>query len=76
MNDWLSISSLQGNAREIDTFEPKVLSLPEGFHQKLIEGMRLPYSWIETSSTVGPFYWSSIEANGGDPCLRKHQLPK
>ncbi|PQE26113.1 Mg2+ transporter -like Zinc transport protein [Rutstroemia sp. NJR-2017a BBW] len=59
-----------GNARDIDTFEPKVLSLPKGFHQKLVEGMGLPYSWIETSSTVGPFYWSSIEENGGDPCLQ------
>ncbi|KAF5873431.1 uncharacterized protein Bfra_004891 [Botrytis fragariae] len=61
---------LQGNAIHPNTFEPKFLSLPNGFHQKIVDTMYLPHSWIETLSAVGPFYWSGCEQIGNDHYLQ------
>lgn len=64
-------TSLQGNAIHPQTFEPKFLSLPNGFHKKIVDAMHLPHSWIETLSAVGPFYWSGYEQNDDDLYLRE-----
>ncbi|KAF7937182.1 uncharacterized protein EAE98_001496 [Botrytis deweyae] len=61
---------LQGNAIHPNTFEPKFLSLPKGFHKKMVDAMHLPHSWIETLSAVGPFYWSGYEQNENDLYLQ------
>ena len=63
--------SLQENASHQDTFEPKTLSVPKEFYEKIVASMHLPLSWIETSSAVGPFFWSGLEQNGGNTYLRK-----
>ena len=64
-------TSLQRNAIHPHTFEPRFLSLPNGFHKKIVDAMHLPHSWIETLSAVGPFYWSGYEQNDNDLYLRK-----
>ncbi|TGO38106.1 hypothetical protein BHYA_0082g00490 [Botrytis hyacinthi] len=69
-NSFTNVTSLQGNAVHPNTFEPKFLSLPDGFHKKIVHAMRLPYSWIETLSAVGPFYWSGYEYIGNDHYLQ------
>ncbi|TEY80403.1 hypothetical protein BOTCAL_0038g00010 [Botryotinia calthae] len=61
---------LQGNAIHPNTFEPKFLSLPNGFHEKIVDAMHLPHSWIETLSAVGPFYWSGYEQIDNDLYLQ------
>ncbi|KAI9645815.1 hypothetical protein NHQ30_005250 [Ciborinia camelliae] len=66
----LETEDLQGNASHIDTFEPEVLSLPDGFHKKIVEAMHLPHSWIETLGAVGPFYWSGYAPINNDYCLQ------
>ncbi|KAF7897084.1 hypothetical protein EAF00_005312 [Botryotinia globosa] len=64
-------NSLQGNAIHPNTFEPKFLSLPDGFHKKIVSAMHLPHSWIETLSAVGLFYWSGYEHNDNGLYLRE-----
>ncbi|TGO09095.1 hypothetical protein BTUL_0180g00280 [Botrytis tulipae] len=61
---------LQGNAIHPNTFEPTFLSLPNGFHKKVVDAMHLPHSWVETLSAVGPFYWSGYEQNENDLYLQ------
>ncbi|KAH8602347.1 hypothetical protein B0O99DRAFT_606296 [Bisporella sp. PMI_857] len=54
---------LQRNVVDRETFEPKRLSMQKGTYQKIIREMHLPFSWIETSSAVGPFFWYGIASD-------------
>ncbi|TGO70878.1 hypothetical protein BELL_0651g00010 [Botrytis elliptica] len=40
------------------------------FIKKIVHAMHLPYSWIETLSAVGPFYWSGYEHIDNDHYLQ------
>lgn len=50
---------------------PKVISLPKNAYASMVKVMKLPYRGIETTSVVGPFFWSSLDHNKQDPHLRK-----
>ena len=63
-------NSLQKEVRQTDTFESNVLSLPKKIYEKMVKSMRLPLSWIETSSCVGPVFWSGVELVDGKECLQ------
>jgi hypothetical protein len=67
----LIYGSLQKNVDLPDTFEPTNLSLPKGLYKMMVETMHLPHHWIETSSCVGPFFWSTMTEVDGRPHFRK-----
>ncbi|KAG6010142.1 hypothetical protein E4U43_008624, partial [Claviceps pusilla] len=58
------------NAKDKDTFMPKVLSLPRDSYAAMIRVLRLPYRAIETTSLVGPFFWCSLDQDDDDPHLQ------
>ncbi|GAO16925.1 hypothetical protein UVI_02046360 [Ustilaginoidea virens] len=60
---------VQKNAKDKDTFMPKVLSLPKDSYASMVRLMKLPYRGIETTSVVGPFFWSSFDQDDDDPHL-------
>lgn len=61
---------VQKNAKDKDTFMPKVLSLPKDSYASMVRLMKLPYRGIETTSVVGPFFWSSFDQDDDDPHLQ------
>ncbi|OAA73871.1 Mg2+ transporter protein, CorA-like/Zinc transport protein ZntB [Cordyceps fumosorosea ARSEF 2679] len=60
---------VQTDAQDKDTFMPKVLSLPKDAYEKMVRALRLPFRGIETTSVVGPFFWSSSDHDDADPHL-------
>ncbi|PMB69586.1 hypothetical protein BM221_004230 [Beauveria bassiana] len=60
---------VQTDAQDKDTFMPKVLSLPKDVYEQMVRGLRLPFRGIETTSVVGPFFWSSYDHDDADPHL-------
>jgi hypothetical protein len=63
-------SSLQKEVRQPDTFDSDVLSLPKEQYQSMVKSIKLPLSWIETSSCVGPVFWSGITSIDGKQHLQ------
>ncbi|KAK2592486.1 hypothetical protein QQS21_009831 [Conoideocrella luteorostrata] len=61
---------VQKNAKDKDTFMPKVLSLPKDSYAAMVRVMKLPFRGIETTSTVGPFFWCSFDQDDEDPHLQ------
>ncbi|KAF1731831.1 hypothetical protein CRV24_008021 [Beauveria bassiana] len=57
------------NYSDKDTFMPKVLSLPKDVYEQMVRVLRLPFRGIETTSVVGPFFWSSYDHDDADPHL-------
>lgn len=49
---------------------PKVLSLPKDAYEQMVRVLRLPFRGIETTSVVGPFFWTSYDHDDADPHLR------
>lgn len=64
------LGSVQKNAKDKDTFMPKVISLPTDKYAAMVRVMKLPYRSIETTSVVGPFFWCSFDQDDEDPHLR------
>ncbi|KAH8716074.1 hypothetical protein HC256_004857 [Beauveria bassiana] len=60
---------VQTDAQDKDTFMPKVLSLPKDVYEQMVRVLRLPFRGIETTSVVGPFFWSSYDHDDADPHL-------
>lgn len=56
----LTKCSLQKEVKHPDTFESHTLSLPKKQYENMVKSIKLPLSWIETSSCVGPVFWSGI----------------
>ncbi|RDA90379.1 hypothetical protein CP533_5643 [Ophiocordyceps camponoti-saundersi (nom. inval.)] len=54
------------NAKDKDTFAPRVISLPKEAYEKMVRLLRLPFRGIETSAVVGPFFWSSFDQEEED----------
>lgn len=46
------------------------MSLPKEVYEMMIDKMHLPFYWIETSSCVGPFFWSTVTELDGTPRFR------
>ncbi|KAG5915768.1 hypothetical protein E4U42_007913, partial [Claviceps africana] len=61
---------VQKNAKDKDTFMPKVLSLPRDSYAAMVRVMKLPLRGIETTSVVGPFFWSSFDQDDDDAHLQ------
>ncbi|EGX97118.1 hypothetical protein CCM_01777 [Cordyceps militaris CM01] len=60
---------VQTEAKDKDTFMPKVLSLPKDVYEQMVRVLRLPFRGIETTSVVGPFFWTSYDHDDADPHL-------
>ncbi|ODA80038.1 hypothetical protein RJ55_02996 [Drechmeria coniospora] len=61
---------VQKNAKDKDTFMPKVISLPKDSYESMTRVLKLPFRAIETSSVVGPFFWSAYDQDDDDPHLQ------
>ncbi|KAM0343276.1 hypothetical protein ACHAPU_008726 [Fusarium lateritium] len=61
---------VQKNAKHPDTFLTKVISLPAERYKSMVRVMKLPYRGIETTSTVGPFFWCAHDQDEDDPHLQ------
>ncbi|KAL7931769.1 hypothetical protein V8C35DRAFT_309481 [Trichoderma chlorosporum] len=61
---------LQEDASHKDTFLPKHISMSIKNYSAMIEALHLPRMAIETSSVVGPFFWSALDRdNNGNTRL-------
>jgi hypothetical protein len=69
-----SLPRVQKNAKHPDTFLTKVISLPAEKYKSMVRTMNLPYRGIETTSTVGPFFWCAHDQDDDDPHLREFTL--
>ncbi|RDA83009.1 hypothetical protein CP532_4401 [Ophiocordyceps camponoti-leonardi (nom. inval.)] len=58
------------NAKDKDTFAPRVISLPKESYEMMVRLLRLPFRGIETSAVVGPFFWSSFDRDEEDGRLQ------
>lgn len=65
------MDSVQSDAKDKDTFMPKVISLPKDAYASMVQSLRLPYRGIETTAVVGPFFWCAYDQDDDDPHLRK-----
>ncbi|KAH7170347.1 hypothetical protein EDB81DRAFT_837221 [Dactylonectria macrodidyma] len=61
---------IQKNAKDKDTFMPKVISLPKDTYESMVRTLNLPFRAIETTAVVGPFFWSSHDQDDEDPHLQ------
>ncbi|KAI9162756.1 Mg2+ transporter protein, CorA-like/Zinc transport protein ZntB [Paramyrothecium foliicola] len=61
---------MQHNANHADTFRPNCISLPTSCYEDMFDVFRLPKSSVETSSAVGPVFWSSFDHDDDDPHLQ------
>ncbi|KPM42749.1 hypothetical protein AK830_g3773 [Neonectria ditissima] len=61
---------VQKNAKDKDTFAPKVLSLPQDTYESMVRKLNLPFRGIETTAVVGPFFWSAHDQDDDDPHLQ------
>ncbi|KAL2164543.1 hypothetical protein VTH06DRAFT_3760 [Thermothelomyces fergusii] len=61
---------LQQDAQHPETFTPCYLSLTQQAYVDMIRTWRLPLRTIETSSVVGPFFWSAFDQDDDDPHLQ------
>ncbi|KAJ6446544.1 magnesium transport protein CorA, transmembrane region [Purpureocillium lavendulum] len=61
---------VQRNAKDKDTFMPKVISLPKSSYERMVRVLKLPFRAIETTSVVGPFFWCAYDQDDDDPHLQ------
>ncbi|KAH8815605.1 hypothetical protein F5884DRAFT_772905 [Xylogone sp. PMI_703] len=61
---------LQQNAQHPETFTPHVISLKPEMYKSMVEIMNLPYRGIESTSVVGPFFWSAYDQDDENPHLQ------
>ncbi|TVY67506.1 hypothetical protein LSUE1_G008439, partial [Lachnellula suecica] len=61
---------LQQNAKHPETFAPHVISLPPNVYRSMVVSMNLPYRGIESTSVVGPFFWSAWDQDEENPHLQ------
>ncbi|CAM1505370.1 Fc.00g110070.m01.CDS01 [Cosmosporella sp. VM-42] len=61
---------IQKNAQDKDTFMPKVISLSKDAYESMVRELRLPFRAIESTSVVGPFFWSAFDQDDEDPHLQ------
>ena len=64
-----SLTRIQKNAKHPETFSPQYISLSHDHYEAMVRGMKLPYRAIESTSAVGPFFWSSFNRDDNDPHL-------
>ena len=53
---------------------PKVISLSKDVYESMVRELKLPFRAIETTSVVGPFFWSAFDQDDEDPHLREFQM--
>ncbi|KAM4060193.1 corA-like Mg2+ transporter protein [Hirsutella rhossiliensis] len=61
---------VQKNAKDRDTFTPKVVSLPRNSYEKMVRVLKLPFRAIETTAVVGPFFWCAYDQDDDEPHLQ------
>ena len=74
-NGILTFYRVQQKVKNPDTFSPNVISLPHHRYKKMVDALRLPYRGIETTSAVGPVFWSAFDQDEETPHLRKFCYP-
>ena len=62
--------SLQQNAKHPDTFAPHVISLEPSVYKAMVVAFNLPYRSIESTTAVGPFFWTAWDQDEATPHLR------
>lgn len=63
--------SVQVHARQSQTFAPKHISLAKDDYKSMVRAFKLPLKAIETTSVVGPFFWSALTGDEDDRYLRE-----
>lgn len=63
--------SVQMNAKQNETFTPKHISLPKDKYESMMLAFNLPLKAVETTSVVGPFFWSALAGDRESPYLRE-----
>ncbi|RFU33233.1 hypothetical protein B7463_g3112, partial [Scytalidium lignicola] len=61
---------LQQNAQHPETFTPHVISMKPEMYKSMVETMNLPYRAIESTSAVGPFFWSAYDQDDENPHIQ------
>ncbi|TVY88557.1 hypothetical protein LAWI1_G005732 [Lachnellula willkommii] len=61
---------LQQNAKHPETFTPHVISLRPEIYKRMVEALNLPYRGVESTSSVGPFFWSAWDQDEENPHLQ------
>ncbi|KAF3073740.1 hypothetical protein CFAM422_004489 [Trichoderma lentiforme] len=64
---------LQVDAQHSDTFAPRCISLPRENYSAMVQALHLPQMAIETSSVVGPFFWSTVDRDDNG-IIRLHMI--
>ncbi|KAH8894814.1 hypothetical protein GQ53DRAFT_792689 [Thozetella sp. PMI_491] len=71
---------LQQKAKHPETFTPNYMSLSHEAYDAMIRHLKLPFRGVESSSVVGPFFWSSYDQDDENPhlqiCFRKSDVRK
>ncbi|KAE9362787.1 hypothetical protein N431DRAFT_551031 [Stipitochalara longipes BDJ] len=71
---------LQKKAKHPDTIAPQVISLKPEAYREMVKAFSLPQRAIETTSYVGPIFWSALDQDEQNPHLhivqRKSDLRK
>jgi hypothetical protein len=65
-----TVSSLQLRAKDPETFTPYVISFSPETYTKMVDTLHLPARAIESTSVVGPFFWSAHDQDDEDPHLQ------
>ncbi|KAJ2906843.1 uncharacterized protein MKZ38_010341 [Zalerion maritima] len=60
---------IQKSAYKPETFSPNVISLSHNAYERMVRGMSLPFRAIESTSVVGPFFWSAFNHDDSNPHL-------
>jgi len=63
----LLCASLQTNADKADTFSPRHISLKPEAYEEMLRTWALPLKAIESTSAVGPFFWSVLDRDSDHP---------
>ncbi|KAJ9137286.1 Magnesium transport protein CorA [Pleurostoma richardsiae] len=61
---------LQLRAKDPETFTPYVISFSPETYTKMVDTLHLPARAIESTSVVGPFFWSAHDQDDEDPHLQ------
>ncbi|KAH8817387.1 hypothetical protein F5884DRAFT_249042 [Xylogone sp. PMI_703] len=61
---------IQRDTKHPEAFTPLYISLKPDMYKLMVETFHLPYRLLESSSCVGPFFWSAVEMDDQEPYLK------
>ncbi|KAI3553891.1 hypothetical protein CABS02_05929 [Colletotrichum abscissum] len=72
----LYTSSIQKDAKDLETFTPLKIPLPPAHYQQMLKCLRLPLHAVELTTFLGPLFWYRyVLLEDDDPHLRKLSPP-